>query len=87
MKIEEAILYCLATRNGGMRKRVISQLSGLYDVSVVVDPAYTQTSVDARSFEAPEEPKPEPKKERRDVVPSAELLELRQALRKIEIER
>ena len=80
---EEHVTY---TRNGGMRKRVISQLSGLYDVSVVVDPAYTQTSVDARSFEALEEPKPK-KEERRDVVPSAELLELRQALRKIEIER
>lgn len=82
---EEHVTY---TRNGGMRKRVISQLSGLYDVSVVVDPAYTQTSVDARSFDAQANEEPEPKpEEQREVMPSAELLELRQMLRKIEIER
>lgn len=78
---EEDVKY---TRHGNIRKRTISALSGLYDVSVVVDPAYTQTSVDARSFPADEE---QEQKEQRDFEPSPELLALRQALRKIEIER
>ena len=37
----------------GTRLRRVRKLSGLYDVSIVVDPAYTQTSVDARAFDAP----------------------------------
>lgn len=45
---EEDIKYY---RKGEQRYRTVRKLSGLYDVSVVVDPAYTQTSVDARSFE------------------------------------
>lgn len=32
------------------RVRRIRKISGLYDVSVVVEPAYTQTSVDARAW-------------------------------------
>ena len=85
---EEDVKY---TRDGDIKKRTIHKLSGLYDVSVVVDPAYTQTSVDARSFDAQEESK-EPEgqqkqEEQREVMPSPELLALRQALRKIEIER
>lgn len=85
---EEDVKY---TRAGDIKKRTIHKLSGLYDVSVVVDPAYTQTSVDARSFDAQEERKePEEQQEQeeqRDVTPSPELLALRQALREIEIER
>lgn len=42
-------------RRGDERLRIVKRLSGLYDVSVVVDPAYMQTSVDARSFVAPAE--------------------------------
>lgn len=45
---EENIKY---SREGDRRLRRVRKLSGLYDVSVVVNPAYTQTSVDARSFE------------------------------------
>lgn len=41
-------------RPDGTRVRRVRKLSGLYDVSIVVDPAYTQTSVDARAFDAPE---------------------------------
>lgn len=37
-------------RPDGTRIRRVRKLSGLYDVSVVADPAYTQTSVDARAF-------------------------------------
>ena len=47
---EENIKY---SREGDRRLRRVRKLSGLYDVSVVVDPAYTQTSVDARSFPEP----------------------------------
>lgn len=47
---EENIKYL---REGDRRLRRVRKLSGLYDVSVVVDPAYTQTSVDARSFPEP----------------------------------
>ena len=45
------------SKNGEERLRRVKKLSGLYDVSVVVDPAYTQTSVDARSFEPQKDPK------------------------------
>ena len=48
---EENIKY---SREGDRRLRRVRKLSGLYDVSVVVDPAYTQTSVDARSFPEPD---------------------------------
>lgn len=51
------------SKNGKERLRRVKKLSGLYDVSVVVDPAYAQTSVDARSFEPQkqeQEQKPEP---------------------------
>lgn len=39
----------------GMLHRVVSRITGLYDVSPVIDPAYTETSVEARSWEKPEE--------------------------------
>lgn len=52
---EENIKY---SREGDRRLRRVRKLSGLYDVSVVVDPAYTQTSVDARAFEPKSEPVP-----------------------------
>lgn len=42
----------------GMLHRVVSRITGLYDVSPVIDPAYTATSVEARSWEN-EEPKEE----------------------------
>lgn len=48
---EENIKY---SRDGERRVRRVRKLSGLYDVSVVVEPAYTQTSVDARSFPEPD---------------------------------
>lgn len=35
----------------GMLHRVVRRITGLYDVSPVIDPAYTQTSVEARSWE------------------------------------
>lgn len=72
---EEDIEYY---RKGEQRYRTVRKLSGIYDVSVVVDPAYTQTSVDARSFDAPvlEEPKV-----------SAEQLQRQADLRRIEIEK
>lgn len=38
----------------GMLHRVVSRITGLYDVSPVIDPAYTETSVEARSWEKPE---------------------------------
>lgn len=41
-------------REDGVRLRRVRKLSGLYDVSIVVDPAYTQTSVDARAFDRQE---------------------------------
>lgn len=34
----------------GMLHRVVSRITGLYDVSPVIDPAYTETSVEARSW-------------------------------------
>lgn len=39
----------------GMLHRVVSRITGLYDVSPVIDPAYTDTSVEARSWEKPVE--------------------------------
>lgn len=87
---EEHVKY---TRHGNIRKRTISALSGLYDVSVVVDPAYTQTSVDARSFPADEEEKPdeqqeqEEQEEQRDITPSPELIALRHRVREMQINR
>jgi phage head maturation protease len=60
----------------------VRKLSGLYDVSVVVNPAYTQTSVDARSFDATgQEPAPQQTEQL-----SPELAQLRATLRKYEIE-
>lgn len=35
----------------GMLHRVVSRITGLYDVSPVIDPAYTATSVEARNWE------------------------------------
>ena len=65
-----------------VRYRRIHKLSGLYDVSIVVTPAYTQTSVDARSFDVigTEERNP-------DVIFSDELYELRRFVRRMEIIR
>jgi phage head maturation protease len=40
----------------------VRKITGLYDVSPVVDPAYTETSVEARSWEAPEGKMEEPEK-------------------------
>lgn len=67
------------SKNGEERLRRVKKLSGLYDVSVVVDPAYTQTSVDARSFEPQEDPKPA---EEGENTMSQELAQLRAALRR-----
>ena len=39
----------------GMLHRVVSRITGLYDVSPVIDPAYTATSVEARSWEKEEQ--------------------------------
>lgn len=46
----------------GVLHRVVRKITGLYDVSPVIDPAYTETSVEARSWEAPEEKMEEPEK-------------------------
>lgn len=71
------------SKNGAERLRRVKKLSGLYDVSVVVDPAYTQTSVDARSFEPQEDPKPAEEEEKREEnIMSQELAQLRAALRR-----
>lgn len=70
------------SKNGEERLRRVKKLSGLYDVSVVVDPAYTQTSVDARSFEPQEDPKPAEEEEN---TMSQELAQLRAALRREDI--
>ena len=64
------------THRGDIRVRTVKKLLGLYDVSVVVEPAYTQTSVDARSWGAGEEQKPEER------TISAELAQLRAELRR-----
>lgn len=67
----------------GVRLRRVKRLLALRDVSVVVEPAYTQTSVDARSWDAL------PPRENIVADPpalSAELAELRAALRRIDIQ-
>lgn len=66
---EENVVY---SRDGEEKIRTIRKLSGLYDVSIVVEPAYTQTTVDARSFDALDE---------RPATPSPELLDLRTYIR------
>ena len=38
-------------RSGEVPTRTVNRISGLYDLSIVQDPAYTQTSVDARSID------------------------------------
>ena len=38
-------------RSGDVPTRTVNRISGLYDLSIVQDPAYTQTSVDARSID------------------------------------
>lgn len=70
------------SKNGEERLRRVKKLSGLYDVSVVVDPAYAQTSVDARRFEPQEDPKPAEEEEN---TMSQELAQLRAALRREDI--
>lgn len=65
-------------RRGDERLRIVKRLSGLYDVSVVVEPAYTQTSVDARSFDAPQKEEPAGK----EAGISPELAALRAELRR-----
>lgn len=72
------------SRDGDRRLRRVKKLSGLYDVSVVVDPAYTQTSVDARSFE-PLPPSSEQKPPTAELL-SPELAELRASARRRELE-
>lgn len=67
----------------GVRLRRVKRLLALYDVSVVVEPAYTQTSVDARSWE-PVPPNDEPAPETHEISP--ELARLRAELRRTEIE-
>jgi phage head maturation protease len=42
--------------------RSVDEIAWLADVSPVIDPAYVQTSVEARSWEAPEEKMEEPEK-------------------------
>lgn len=76
---EENIEY---SRKGERRTRRVRKLSGLYDVSVVVNPAYTQTSVDARSFDALSQG--EPKNEKRET--SAEMAQIQAEMRRREIE-
>lgn len=49
----------------GVLLRTVKKIVGLYDVSPVVDPAYTQTSVEARSWEG-NEPKISPTHEEED---------------------
>lgn len=44
------------TREDGTKLHRVHEIKELFDVSVVVDPAYSQTSVDARSFDV-EKPK------------------------------
>lgn len=66
-------------RADGKPLRTVHKIRALYDVSVVVDPAYMQTSVDVRSAMQPltqEPPKP--------VEPSPELLEFRRRLEKLD---
>ena len=70
------------SKNSEEPLRRVKKLSGLYDVSVVVDPAYTQTSVDARSFEPQEDPTPA--EGEKDTM-SQELAQLRAALRREDI--
>lgn len=63
-------------RRGEDRLRTVKRLSSLHDISIVVDPAYTQTSVDVRAFED---------SERKDAKPcglSPELAQLRATLRR-----
>lgn len=49
-------------RENGELMRSVDEIALLADVSPVIDPAYTQTSVEARSWEAPEEKIEEPEK-------------------------
>jgi hypothetical protein len=51
-------------KEDGTRLRTVTHIDELYDVSAVVTPAYTQTSVEARSWEAPQ-PEPQPEQEPR----------------------
>lgn len=70
------------------RVRRVRKISGLYDVSVVVDPAYTQTSVDARSWSPAQSDAEEQKikMQQRDAV--AKEKAMREVfLRKMEIEQ
>lgn len=69
-------------KQNDVRYRRVHKLSGLYDVSVVVTPAYTQTSVDARSFDS-EPPSGEPE----EMPVSDEVHELRRFVREMEIIR
>lgn len=63
---EEDCEYSL--REDGTRLRRVKKLSMLSDVSVVVDPAYTQTSVTARSFNAPPKAKTKTLAEARRII-------------------
>lgn len=49
-------------------KRSVCKIDSLHDVTLTCRPAYTQTSVDARSLEAPT-PEPSPTPEPRHIVP------------------
>lgn len=64
------------------RVRRIKKISGLYDVSVVVEPAYTQTSVDARSWADTE---PDDTEQQREVI-AKERAEREAFLRRMEID-
>lgn len=57
----------------GIPRRTVKKITALYDVSPVIDPAYTQTSVSARAWEKPEEkaePVEEPEERKEDEVDS-----------------
>ena len=49
-------------RENGELMRSVDEIAWLADVSPVIDPAYTETSVEARSWEAPEDKMEEPEK-------------------------
>lgn len=49
-------------KEAGVLHRAVDRVDYLGDVSPVIDPAYTETSVEARSWEAPEDKIEEPEK-------------------------
>lgn len=76
-------------RNSGDRivTREVTRFGGIYDVSVVADPAYLATSTSVRSLEEGEEPKEEEeeKKDEQRKMSPAELAEIEAELNDIEM--